>query len=314
MGKETTAADDNDLILPEDERNPNEDLDAEEPVAKDVDDTDIVDTEEDEKLVTDEEPEDEAPAEPEPESGNKGPMIPKSRYDSAKNRAQEAERRTQELERKLAEIAEGKTSTQTQTNTDVDTQLAELDKKLGEAYADNDMEAAASLRAQQRAIEREQIKADMTESDKLSSQHTIEQLKLDEMIETLNNTYEVLDPDSDAYDQDIVNEVLELQDAFVNAGRSPSSALQQAVRYARLEDTVKAAVAEPEAPAAEKRKTDVKRNVETANKQPPDLDKTGVDSNKSGLKDVIPDVTGLSEDEFDALPEETRRRMRGDVL
>jgi hypothetical protein len=60
----------------------------------------------------------------------------------------------------------------------------------------------------------------------------------------------------------------------------------------------------------EKRKTNVKKNVEASNAQPPKLNQ-GESGGKSSSEMV--DVNKLTDEEFDALPEATRARLRGDL-
>jgi hypothetical protein len=69
-----------------------------------------------------------------------------------------------------------------------------------------------------------------------------------------------------------------------------------------------------EQPKAATKRTRVKENIKDAKKQPPDLSDAGADSDKSGKKSEDVDVTKLSTDEFDALPETTKKRLRGDFV
>jgi hypothetical protein len=57
-----------------------------------------------------------------------------------------------------------------------------------------------------------------------------------------------------------------------------------------------------------------KENIKDAKKQPPDLSDSGVDSSKQGKTTEDIDVTRLSMEEFDALPDTTKARLRGDFV
>jgi len=274
--------DEDDILLPEDQ---------------------AVEEEEEEGLEEAEAPEEEeaeAPEEEEEEAPRSNGMIPKHRYDSAANRAREAERELAELRASMSPKEEQKEEADP---------YADLDLKLEQARADGDTAAAAGYNKQIRQMERAERDAEHEQRSQRTSESTRESIRLDSTIEALNTQYPNLDPDSDTYDQDSVDEVLRLQRAFVSSGTAPSTALQDAVRYVMPKGVAAAEPAEP----AQKRKTDVKKNVDTANKQPPGLDKVGFDSDNSGKKDVLPDVNDLTEEEFDALPESTKRKMRGDV-
>jgi len=103
-----------------------------------------------------------------------------------------------------------------------------------------------------------------------------------------------------------VDEVLELKEAFEAKGYTPASALERAVGYVRKEESPAGTV--------DKKKTDVEKNLKDDKKQPADINKAGKDSDKGGAKDVVPDMTNMTDEEIDALPKETLRRMRGDFV
>lgn len=326
MTKETTA----DIILPEDERNPNEDLDALDEASKQEDkkeenaseNTDkSKDGETDSPAVpasdkdTPPSSKDETPPESsdskETERDSDGYLIPKYRYDNAKQRAEDAERRLQELEARLKDSSLKDKEPVDDKTQGYEQQLADIDAKHAKAIADADYELAAKLQNEARQVERRMYREEMEYASAARSAQTLEQIRLDQTIESLNRTYPALDVDSDSFNQNLVDDVVRLQTAFVASGMSPSNALLEAVKYMRLEDTL--APKKEETPP-EQRKTDVQRNVDTANKQPPTLDKAGNDSDTGGLKEKLPDVNQLSDEEFDALPESTKKRMRGDFV
>lgn len=287
----TTATDEEEILLPEDQYVDEDELEEEAATPEEGE-------EEGEEEADEAEAEDDG--EEEEEAPRSNGMIPKHRYDSAANRAREAERELAELRASMdpaKPVAEDKPDI-----------YAELDLKLEQARADGDVAAAAAINKQIRQAERDERTAELEERSTRTSETTREQIRVDAVIEALNAQYPELDPDSGAYDQTRVDEVLRLQRAFVAGGSPPSTALNEAVGYVMPRAPDIAPV-----PKAEKRKTDVKKNVDTSNKQPPTLDKVGFDSDSQGKKDSTPDIMSLSEEEFDALPEATKRKMRGDV-
>ena len=101
-------------------------------------------------------------------------------------------------------------------------------------------------------------------------------------------------------------------------GLPASLALAKAAEYV-MGRYAKGAEAEPEAKglskAAEERKAaQVKKNIGAAKAQPSNLKDVGLDSDKAGQSSSLPDVTRLTQEEFNALPESTRARLRGDTL
>jgi len=279
---------DEDILLPED-TNPDHEITDDDPVDENKDD--------DKSAASEDDTEDNNQSDTSQEG-----MIPRHRYQSASQRARDAEARVAELEAKIAP----EPSAPATDDIDYDAQLLDLDTRQAKMLADGEFENAARLSQEARMIERAQMQVEFEERNTQSANATVEQIRLDRAIEDLNGAYPVLDPDNDGYDQDLVDEVLTLQRAFVASGKNPTQSLYDAVHYARIEGDVPSA-------KSESRKTDVKKNIDAANKQPPELDKAGFDSNSGGIKDKDPDVTSLTEEEFDALPEATLRRMRGDV-
>jgi hypothetical protein len=102
------------------------------------------------------------------------------------------------------------------------------------------------------------------------------------------------------------------QSAYLNQGYLPAEAVRRAanaaVRVVRPELLTE--TAEPKA-AVKTRKTNVKGNVEASNAQPPKMNQ-GESGGKTSSEMV--DITKLTDEEFDALPEATRARMRGDLV
>jgi len=282
----TTAAEelelDEEMVLPEDQEV--EELEGEEEDV--ILEPEVEEIEEEEEVEVEEEP-------------RQGGMIPKHRYDSAASRAREAERELAELKASMEPVVEKEVKADPYTD---------LDLRLEQARADGEIQTAADINREIRDLERSEREAELDSRSRQTSENTRESIRLDDTISSINTQHPSLDAESDTYDQSTVDEVIRLQHAFVSTGASPTEALKDAVGYvmgsAVVEDT--------KAPAA-KRTTDVKRNVDTEQKQPPELDKVGFDSDSTGKKESIPNVMELSEEEFDALPEATKRKMRGDV-
>jgi hypothetical protein len=67
--------------------------------------------------------------------------------------------------------------------------------------------------------------------------------------------------------------------------------------------------------AAEDRKTaQVQKNVEAAKAQPASMRDTGLDSDKLGQKNGLPDMSTITQEEYNALPETIRAKLRGDFM
>lgn len=341
MGKEATAADvdpwDDDVELENADRGDNlgegeeveetsaaKSVTEEEPEAEETTD----EAEEEPEAEAEEEPEaeaeettDEAEEEPEEEpETNQNYMVPKHRYDTAKERAQRAEQRALELERQLQQGTaprQQRDDAHQDDTPDFETQLTELDRNHAKALADGDYEQAAQLSAQARQVEREMYRTEIQSSSRQAIETARESAKLEQTIDQVYTQYPTLDPDSGQFDQAKTDEVLRLQNAFSAAGMSAADSVHEAVKYAfNVPEIIPAESKEPapEKPAGKPRKTDVKKNVDTANKQPPALKGVGSDNGKTGVTESMPDITTLTDEEFDALPESKLRLLRGDEI
>jgi hypothetical protein len=164
----------------------------------------------------------------------------------------------------------------------------------------------------------------------------VEQVRLDMLIDSLEEKYPQLVEGNDEYDEGLVEEISDLRSAFEAKGLASSDALKKAVKYAlrdagtgssgaQIDRDVEAAAKDAdkaadkaadkgkkEAAAAARKAEAVRRNLATAGKQPADLNKTpGLDSHKAGGGGTD-SVSKMTEEDFDALPEATKRKLRGD--
>lgn len=267
----------------------------------------------------------ESPPAEEPARDDKGRFpekearIPKSRFDEAVGKERDAreaaERRAQELERQLAERAAQVTETE---------QVAELEKGIEalevqyqELLLDGNTAEAAKIMRQIRVAER-QIATAEAESKALSrTQQVLEQERFNVAIARLEADYPELNPQSEVYDQDLVDLVLSKQGALIRSqGMSPSEAIAKAADDVAKRFLVRKPV-EPEkkglAPQADRTKQAVDKALTAQRSQPPSLKEAGMDSDKLGEKE-LPDVTKMTADEFDALPEATKARLMGNLV
>ena len=119
-----------------------------------------------------------------------------------------------------------------------------------------------------------------------------------------------LDENNAAYDKAATEEVMDLRDAFIIQGFSGADALDKAAKYV-IKPTLPTNNEEPkkdvvgEKIVEKKKVANTTKKIEAAESQPPTL------KGKNKVEKKI-DLDVLSSEEFDALPAETLRRMRGD--
>lgn len=281
-----------------------------------------------------EEPSAEEEASEEPPRNDKGQFekkeakIPKSRFDEqvGKERAarEAAERRAEALEKQLSEQA-----TNTQQSADIqalEDQATALYAKADEVLLDGDAKAAAELRNQARKIDKHVSAIEADTRSRVTSSNVLEADRLESAIARLEADHPVLNPKSEMFDKSLVTYVLAEQQLLVKTeGYSPSAAMALAAQnvLGRFNPAASEAGDGEEADekakglskAAEERKTaQVRKNLAAAKAQPSNMKDVGLDSDKAGQNTGLPDVTKLSQEEFNALPEKTRARLRGDEL
>tara|TARA_X000001382_G_scaffold130389_1_gene125071 strand:+ start:475 stop:1533 length:1059 start_codon:yes stop_codon:yes gene_type:complete len=236
------------------------------------------------------------------EEKQKSPMVPKSRLDEvlAKQKA---------LQKQLDEQAIQQAQIQAEApQYDFDAKELEYQQFI----MDMEPEKASALRQEIRQAEKETMMFEMQQQMGQTVQQSQEAVQLQATAQIIQEQYPVLDENNADYDETVANEVIELRDAFIVQGYQASDALTKATGYVMK-------VSEPAAQEApqpksnvetiQKKKTaTVKKKIEASQAQPPELKGQGNAERGEGTLDV----DALSEDEFNALPEETLRRLRGD--
>jgi hypothetical protein len=234
---------------------------------------------------------------------DKAPMVPKSRLDEvlAKQKA---------LQKQLDE----KNAVQQQAlenSPEYDFSAKELEYQ--DLILNGESQKAADLRSDIRNAEKEQfmfeVQAKMGQTVRQSTEAMALQAKADE----LQITFPQLDENSASFNAELTQEVMDLRDAFMVQGFAGADALEKAAKYVvKAPEVASQPTLVPNTQtkvAQEKKKTaTVARNLQAADSQPPAMAGEG-----AGAKtDKKVDLNVLSTEEFDALPAETLRRMRGD--
>lgn len=231
----------------------------------------------------------------------KAPMVPKSRLDEVIASKKALQKQLEEFE----------TSKQ-QQEVVPDYDFAQKESEYQEFVLNGETEKAAELRNEIRNAEKMQLMQEVRQemgSTVEQNQHLRDlQVKADELMAE----YPMLDENHAEYNADLQNEVLELRDAFVSKGYVPVDALTKATNYvmglnAPAPEPKAAPVQDPQLKET-KQKAQVSKKLEASKSQPPTLQGEGVNAKK----DTKLDLNTLSTEEFNALPEETLKRMRGD--
>lgn len=230
-------------------------------------------------------------------------MIPKRRLDDVVAKQRKAE---QELVDMRKELAEAKAAASAKPSVDI----RALSKQRNEAILDGDLDKAADIDDEIIASTRQEASAPM---DMEAVYAEVEaKIELKTTLATVFGEYPELDTESDSFDEDLNSEALVFQQAYLNQGHSPAESVRRAADAAiRVLRPELLAVKEAPKAVAKPRKTNVKGNVDASNAQPPKMQQ-GESGGKTSSEMV--DISKLTDEEFDALPEATRARMRGDLV
>lgn len=289
---------------------------AEEVVAEDAEEE--TDTEEPEEIVSEDEQstEEETDAtleelEEEPvaeEKSVKKPMVPKARLDEvlAKQKA---------LQKQLDEInAANEKAEEAPESYDFDAKEVEYQNMV----LDGETEKAVALRREIRKAERDTLEYEMRQEMSQTVNQDRQMTALQQAANAMEDAYPVFNHNSDDYNEDITNEVVELRDAFIMKGYEAVDALSKAVKYVVKDHDLDQAQESAPSLAGKAQKSDelakkraqVNKKLKAADAQPPEL--PGESSAHHGERAM--DLSAMTEEEFAALPEATLKRLRGDIL
>ncbi|TFG41019.1 MAG: hypothetical protein E4H42_03005 [Chromatiales bacterium] len=276
--------------------------------------TDDVVDDEDQPVVADEVAavvEEEAdPVERDP---NTGKFIPKARFDEMSQRSRAS------LDRANARIAElEQQSPREFTIEEVDAELDKLETQYTALLIDGKTDEATQLRGQIRGIERRFAAAQAASIATGTREQIVDSVKLNDIIDQLEEEYPFLDPKSPDYSDEVAQETLDLYEGLIAKGWAQSIAMQRAAGYVlnsldiEYEDDP-AAVAAPAAPARadQARRAAVKRGLEVITRQPP------VSTGRAGEVGSPREVPGaavgrMAQKDFEQLSDEQLQKLRGD--
>jgi hypothetical protein len=250
--------------------------------------------------------------------------IPKARFDEAVNKERQAR---EAAENKLIELQKQlKTVDRAADNEKLETEITALEQQHTKLMLDGESDKAAAVMKEIRLKERQIGIATSTAMSEAAKEQAREDIRFDMAVEKLEETYPEFNPKHEKFDRDLVTMVVALQGHKIGEGLSPSKAL-----IAAAEDVMKRLVGDGGKPKEEKKEDEslsaakgatdrkaaaVEKNLDTAKRQPASTSVAGKDSDKGGEKAVGYGEKGMiiTPEEFAAMPESTKSKLRGDVL
>ena len=236
-------------------------------------------------------------------------MVPKSRLDEVLAKQKALQKQLDDL--KAAQVE----------SPDAPSEYAFSEKEVEyqNLLLDGESQKAAALRAEIRAAERAQLEYELTQKMTQTVAQNQQMTALQQAAADLESGFPVFDQSSDQYNAEYTQEVVDLRDAFIVKGDNAVAALSKAAKFVIREyglDAELPSLSTDTAPKQKqvdevaKKRAEVSRKLKAAESQPPAL--PGESSANRGEK--LLDISNMTEDEFNALPEATIKRLRGDVL
>ena len=235
----------------------------------------------------------------------KSPMIPKSRLDEvlAQNKA---------LKKRIAQTEEAEKAAEEAPDAyDFD---AKEDEYM-DAVLDGDKDKARAIRKEIRQAQRTQIETELTKDIESKVTRTSTANAVQDAASAIEEAFPIFDANSDQFNKELTDEVNKYMTGFISAGQNPVEALEEATTYVLQKNNMLDSSTGAEIPVLgqakeQKKRTQVSKKLKAADSQPPEL--PGESSAAKGEKAL--DIHNMTAEEFDALPEATLKRLRGDVL
>ncbi|MDR0362500.1 MAG: hypothetical protein LBJ46_07455 [Planctomycetota bacterium] len=200
----------------------------------------------------------------------------------------------------------------------MEAQASELAKQHSHAVIEGDEEKASEIMRSIRKLDREIVRLEQSSETERQTAAVMEQSRVDIAIAKLEAEYPEFNTESPSFDESLTSFVISEQQRLIRAeGLSPSKALYKAADYVvrrfLMPDEEKEGAKRGLKAQGDRKKEAVERNLAAAKRQPASMKEAGANSDKKG-KGGDPDPTRMTVEEFDALPEATRARLRGDFL
>lgn len=254
-----------------------------------------------------------AEADAQKETQPKRHMIPKRRLDSEVAKRRQLEKQLKDMQKQQQQVQQQLQEKEKIPEEDIQQWLQQsADKALNG-------ETEESAKLQQKAFDamsQNRGQGQQSQQEQIDPNDVIQQVEerveMKSKVKEVFEAYPSLDPNSDSFDEDLNEEVLELNDFYTNKGYSPAVATDKAVSVLASQHGLEAANAQPAQPAkkpARDTKPKVEQKMDAARRQPPEPSNRR--GNKSSSEDTV-DVNNLSDEELMALPENVRARLRGD--
>jgi len=249
-------------------------------------------------------------------------VIPKARFDEAVRRERE---RAEIAERELHAIREQQK--QYARGADIEAaaeQMKELRSQQNKALIAGDDAKATELANEIDRLSLFIANENANHKTAQAKEETREQIRWEMTIEAIYAKYPELndEDENEDFDQDLTDEVADAMAGIMRRERLPrSAALLKAVERVMSRRSPPAAAGDDSGrkgldrgPEQDRKKAAVAKNLDAASRQPASTKRVGADSDRHGQTGQLPAVSEMSYEEFSALPEATKAKLRGDYV
>jgi hypothetical protein len=267
--------------------------------------------EEDDGVQAEEEAPESAEAEEEVlETKSEDPRIPKERFDEVNERMKRAEEKLKRLEaeQKLLEATAPEPESEPY---DYNTK----DQEAMDALLEGDAKRYSEIQDEIRQAAKDEA---IREAKKLAAEgdsQVRETLTFEETATRIEQEYPQFSEGTDKFDQAAYDDLMDLYADFAQSGRyNRVDALRKASQMAaKLHGLDHSSTPEAATPTPDNvvniKKSDVAAKAKLAERQPPKMEGGAVSA-----QEPTHDLGSMSDEQFEALPESTKRRLRGDIL
>ena len=245
--------------------------------------------------------------------------IPLSRH---KDMLEKERTRRADLERQLAQYQRGNdVAALNEDITAAENSILKMEQDYNELLSDGELKQASALMTKIRQTERSIVEAKSDMKIAAAESRATERARYNLVLERIEPAYPQLNEDHEDFDADLMEDVIDLKDAYQRKGLTPTAAMQKAVdkvvgtankRQEAVIDTTPRVTTKDV--AAERKKAAVSKTMDAVSRTPPSTARVGLDSNKAGGALTASDVIKLSQDDFRQLPDSALAKMRGDEL
>lgn len=237
------------------------------------------------------------------------PQIPKHRFDEISDRLKAAEDKTADLERQLEAKVEAPAPEPEPEPYD----YASKNKEAVDAILEGDSDKYIAIQDEIRAQTKAEALAEAKQIADAGDQGTIEQRDFEAAGAAIEAAHPELSAQSENYNQTAREDLIDLYLGYANSGKyTRADALKKAAeKTVAIYGLGAEEIADDTTPdnVVTLKPADPKKKADVANAQPPVMEGKG-----DGVDEPKLDLTSMSDEEFDSLPEATKRKARGDVL